>query len=363
MKTLRVKLKTEIDESYDILIETSILDDLSDLIRKEYSGKYAIITDSNVSLIYGEELLTELKERKIDSCLLDFPAGEGSKSMNTVIYLTSKLLENRLDRKSTIIALGGGVPGDVGGFTASVFMRGVHYIQVPTSLLAQVDSSVGGKTAVNTLEGKNILGSFYQPRAVYIDPLTLKTLPEREFRSGLAEVVKYGILNRDFFEFLEENVKRIRRLNQEVLKRTIWSSCKIKKEIIEEDPREENRRSILNYGHTIGHVIESLSDFKMNHGEAIAVGMNIAGRIAVEKGLWIEEELERQNRMIKSLGLPLQIKLDEKELFNTIYHDKKSEVGRIMFVLPERIGKMAKIQENYRIPVSEEEILSVLSQL
>ncbi|MEM2029559.1 MAG: 3-dehydroquinate synthase family protein, partial [Candidatus Bathyarchaeia archaeon] len=246
VEVLRLNLSRVVDESYNILIGFGLFDSIpADLKANPVGEKYAIITDSVLKDIYGRRLLEKFSEENIDACLIDFPAGEESKNISTVTYLVRRLLEHRVDRKSAIITLGGGVVGDVGGFTASIYMRGIPYIQVPTTLLAQVDSSIGGKTAVDMEEGKNLIGSFHQPKRVYIDPSLLKTLPRREYLSGLAEVVKYGVIrDRDLFEYLERNVEKIKNLDEEALLHIIRKSCMIKKEIVEEDPLEENKRSI-----------------------------------------------------------------------------------------------------------------------
>ncbi|MEM2110552.1 MAG: 3-dehydroquinate synthase [Candidatus Bathyarchaeia archaeon] len=358
MRILKIKLKREVDESYDIFIENGLVEKIShDLKKNPLGNKYAVVTDSNVQKIYGEELLKRLEKERISACLINFPAGEEFKNLETVSYLVNELSKNRLDRKSAIIALGGGVVGDVAGFTASIYMRGISYIQVPTTLLAQVDSSIGGKTAVDTNEGKNLIGSFYQPKKVYIDPNTLRTLSKEEFRNGLAEIIKYGVIyDRDFFEYLEENIGRINGFNQEVLAHVIWNSCRIKKEIVEEDPKEENKRSILNYGHTPAHAIEKLSNYKVSHGEAVAIGMNFSGSLAVKKGFWKRDELERQKNLLKTAGFRLNFEFEPLEFIKTLYHDKKAEDEAIKFVFPESIGKMATIDGRYRISVSEEEL-------
>lgn len=362
---MHVNLRKEVDESYDISIEPNLLERIShDLKTSPLGNKYAIVTDSNVRDLYGERLLKSLKKEGMNACLLDFPAGERSKNMETVTPLIGGLLENGLDRKSAVIALGGGVVGDVAGFTASIFMRGIPCIQVPTTLLAQVDSSIGGKTAVDTAEGKNLVGLFFQPKRVYIDPAVLNTLPKREFANGLAEVIKHGIIgDGEFFRFLEENITKIKKMDPEPLTRAIWVSCKIKKEVVEEDPKEENKRAILNYGHTVGHAIEAYGGYKKYlHGEAVAIGMNYAGRLAVKKGFWREDELERQNKLLKKASLPIQCDLDPKEIIKQMAHDKKAEAGAIMFVLPKGIGEMATVKGRYRIPVSNEELMSILKE-
>ncbi|MEM2341325.1 MAG: 3-dehydroquinate synthase [Candidatus Bathyarchaeia archaeon] len=362
---LSLNIKRFLNESYDIIIGYNILEDIPlDLKKNPVGDKYAIITDSSIRDIYGERLLRRFNEENISACLIDFPEGEGSKSLDTVKYLVTKLLENGFNRKSAIIALGGGVVGDVSGFTASVFMRGIPYIQVPSTLMAQVDSSIGGKTAVDTEEGKNIIGSFYQPRRVYIDPSLLKTLPKREFLSGLSEVVKYGVIcDKDLFNYLERNTERIKRLDGDALLHIIKRSCIIKKGIVEEDPREENKRSILNYGHTPAHALERLSGYKCLHGEAVSVGMRLSGWIAVRKGFWNIDEWERQNRLLASFGLPLKMDFDINELIKIMHYDKKIESESLMFVLPKKIGEMASINGRYKIPISEDELRIFLAEL
>ncbi len=367
VERLHLDLRRTVDESYDILIGCGLLEHIpADLRRNPVGNKYAIITDSEIRDLYGRKLLENLEGEGIKACLIDFPAGEGSKNLDMVGCLVRRLIENRIDRKSAIIALGGGVVGDISGFTASIFMRGISYIQVPTTLMAQVDSSIGGKTAVDTSEGKNIIGAFHQPRRVYVDPSLLKTLPEREFISGLAEVVKYGVIyDRSLFEYLEENRDRIKSRDKDALLRIVKVSCGIKKEIVEEDPREENKRAILNYGHTPAHALEKISGYKCLHGEAVSVGMKISGWISVKKGFWNEDEWRRQNRLLESLGLPLKMdfEISVEDLIEAFYYDKKAEGGVIMFVLPRRIGEMALVNGGYKIPISEGELREFLKNI
>jgi len=365
VEVLRLSLKRFVNESYDILIGFGLFNKISsDLKEKPLGNKYAIITDSTLRSIYGEKLLARLNQEGLKACLIDFPAGEESKNLATVSHLVSEMLKNNIDRKSAVITLGGGVVGDLGGFTASIFMRGIPYIQVPTTLVSQVDSSIGGKTGIDTAEGKNLLGSFYQPKRVYIDPSLLKTLPRKEFISGLAEVVKYGVIyDPALFEYLERNVERIKSLDEEALFYIIRRSCEIKKAIVEEDPFEENKRAILNYGHTPGHALERLSGYKCLHGEAVSAGMRISGWVAVRMGFWSIKDWERQNRLLERLGLPLKIKFDADEMIRAMHFDKKVEGETIMFVLPKRIGEMASINGRYKIPVSEEKLRIFLKEV
>jgi 3-dehydroquinate synthase len=321
-----------------------------------------VITDSHVRRLLGTRLVDGLQDEGLEATLMDFPAGEESKRLQTVEALTRLMLKHGFDRKSAVIALGGGVVGDVAGLVAAIYMRGIPYIQVPTTLMAQVDSSVGGKTAVDLPEGKNLLGAFHQPQRVYIDPAVLSTLPHREVRNGMAEVIKYGVIyDHELFEYLETNATTILSLDEHTLTHVISRACQIKSEIVQKDEREENLRAILNYGHTLGHAEEICSPYPRRlHGEAVAIGMNYAGSLAVQKGLWRDEDLQRQNTLIGSLGLPQHSTRDPKALVNAMRYDKKAEGGRIMFVLPARIGQMTTFNGRYRVPVSEAELFSVL---
>lgn len=365
IERLHLCLKGLTDESYDILIGYGLLDSIpSDLKENPIGGRYAIITDSVIRGLYGERLLKRFREEGVDACLIDFPAGENSKSLEMAGYLVGRLLREGIDRRSAIIALGGGVVGDLSGFVASVYMRGIPHIQVPTTLLSQVDSSIGGKTGVDTPEGKNLIGSFYQPKRVYIDPSLLKSLPRRELISGLSEVIKYGVIcDRSLFEYLEDNVERIKGFDKDALLHIIRASCAIKKSVVEEDPREDNRRAILNYGHTPAHALERLSGYKCLHGEAVSVGMRISGWIAVKLGFWNMNEWIRQNKLLESFGLPLKMEFNVEDMISAFHYDKKVEDGKIMFVLPRRIGEMATVNGRYKIPVSETDLRIFLIEI
>ncbi len=363
---MTVHLRKEVDESYGIHIEAGVFRKVpKDLHASPIGHKYAVITDSHVRGLLGTRLLDDLQDEGLEASLMDFPAGEESKSLRTVEALTRMMLKNGLDRKSAVIALGGGVVGDVAGFVAAIYMRGIPYIQIPTTLMAQVDSSVGGKTAVDLPEGKNLLGAFHQPKRVYIDPTVLSTLPRRQVSNGVAEIIKYGVIyDRALFEYLEANTATILGLDEQALTHVISRACQIKSEIVQKDEREENLRAILNYGHTLGHAEETCHPYPHRlHGEAVAIGMNYAGSLAVQKGLWRDVDLKRQNALISSLGLPLRSTYDPKALVKAMRYDKKAEGGRIMFVLPARIGQMATLNGMYRIAVSEDELFSVFRGL
>lgn len=349
---LHVSLKRD-GNSYDIIIEPGCIENIRGI---EIADSYAIITDSNVRKLYADKLLENLNTK---TEIFEFKAGETQKIRETKARLEDEMHANGFSRDSCIIALGGGVVGDVAGFVAATFNRGIPYMQVPTTLLAQVDSSVGGKVGVNTPHGKNLIGAFYQPKKVYIDPDTLSTLPEREIKNGLAEIIKYGVIyDKDLFEFLENNIEKI--MDSEILTKVISRCCEIKAEIVSKDEKEENFRLILNYGHTIGHAVEACSNYSYTHGEAISIGMALAGKIAVNKGFLEPDEFERQNKLIEKAGLPIKAQSNVDELIEAMHLDKKRKNNEIMFVLSERIGSMKEIGNQFRIPVSEEEIREIL---
>lgn len=330
-------------DSYEIYIGIGNLIDLGRVLRKRPIGhRYVIVTDEQVEDLLGRDLLEILRVEGLRADLLSFPAGEGSKNMETVVSLARRMVDLGVDRKSAIIALGGGVPGDVAAFLASIYMRGIPFIQVPTTLLAQVDSSVGGKTGVDLPEGKNLLGTFAQPRAVHADVGVLATLPLREIRNGLAEVVKYGVI-RDpgLFSLLEARTKEVLGLDPGLSVEIVARSCAIKASVVAEDEREGNLRRILNFGHTIGHAIEAAAGYAITHGEAVSMGMVAASQIAVSKGLFSSEGFDRIRRLLDGLGLPVTIgrQFETERLLGFLRHDKKAQAGKVFFVLPVRIGE------------------------
>ena len=309
-----------------------------------------IISDSNVAPLYMEqamEWLIEHEAGKVAHCM--FPAGEGSKHLDMMKSFYSLAVRASMDRKSVVVALGGGVTGDMAGFLASSYMRGIDFIQLPTSLLAMVDSSVGGKVGVDLPEGKNLVGAFWQPLAVIADLVTLKTLPEREIRCGLAEVIKYGVIwDADFFTYLEENIEALNSLDLEVYATVVKRCCEIKAQVVSEDEREGGIRAILNYGHTFGHSIETLGGYSLlNHGEGVSIGMAMAMSLSVEQGMISTEVMERQNRLLKAIGLPTSIdKMEPKKILEGMRSDKKTEAGKINLILPtEELGKVVKTAE------------------
>ncbi|OPY10746.1 MAG: 3-dehydroquinate synthase [Syntrophus sp. PtaU1.Bin005] len=342
MNRIKINLDKRLSESHEICIGYDFQDRMGLLIAKDHpANRYVIVTDSNVSQLYGRTFLEKLKELGLPVELLEFPAGEGSKTMETVLGLTARLLEMGADRHSMLIALGGGVVGDLTGFVASIYMRSVPFIQIPTTLMAQVDSSIGGKTAVNLPQGKNLLGTFYQPKRIFTDLKFLETLSDEEYLNGLAEIVKYGLIDEPgFFEQLEREVPALRARSLEILEPVIERSCRIKKGVVEIDEQESGFRRILNFGHTLGHALEAASKFTLPHGKAVALGMTAASRISACCGFLPPEERERIEALIRDLGLPVRIPSDVAgpEVLGRLAMDKKKEGNELPFILLKKIG-------------------------
>ncbi len=334
------------DKSYEVTLKAGILNNISEELLKigiTKNRKILVISNEEISNLYGEKFLNNLKDNQYQAKMFLIKAGESYKNLKTLSEIYDVAFEFGLDRNSIIIALGGGIVGDVSGFAAATWLRGIEYIQIPTTLLSMVDSSVGGKTGVNHPKGKNLIGAFNQPKAVFIDPETLKSLPKREFNAGMAEVIKYGVIrDKELFEYLEieKNKNELINLKNEYLIKIINSSIKTKSYIVSQDEHENGVRAILNYGHSFGHVIENLCGYgKFLHGEAISIGMNIAGKIAIEKGLWSQEELERQKNLLKSYDLPTEIpKINKEDVLTILMGDKKVRDGKMRFILPKEIG-------------------------
>jgi len=330
--------------TYDILIGPRLLTELGEDLKSNMPApRYIIITDSNVEDYFGADLIRLLRQAGIQVELLSFAAGEGSKNMDTVMDLACRMIDMGADRQTAILALGGGVVGDVAGFLASIYMRGVPLVQIPTTLLAQVDSSVGGKTGVDLPEGKNLLGTFYQPKRVYADIGILTALPQAEIRNGLAEVVKYGMIRSpELFDFLEEKWRDVINLEPLATAHIVFNSCSIKADVVSVDEREGDLRRILNFGHTVGHAVEAAAHYQIPHGEAVSMGMVAVSRISVAKGLMPEGDLERLCRLLDRLNLPREIPADlsAKELIDLLQHDKKAKSGRPCFVLSRGIGQI-----------------------
>lgn len=337
---LRVELG---DRSYPITIASGGLGDLGAVVAPlAGGGRLGVVTDARVDRLYGEEVRSSMARAGLDPEWVVVPEGEGSKSLDTVSEVLDRLLAARLERGSPIVAVGGGVVGDLGGFVASILLRGVPYVQVPTTLLAQVDSSVGGKTGVNSRHGKNLVGSFYQPRAVYAAVGTLLTLEERDLRAGLAEVVKYGVIaDAALFDWVEEHAEALIRRDTSCLLHVVRKSCEIKADIVGRDERESGVRSLLNFGHTAGHAVEAVTGYgAVRHGEAVAMGMVFAARLSREWGLASEDDVERLRALIGRLGLPGEIGAVGREAFlSAMAGDKKVSGGALKFVVMRGIGR------------------------
>jgi 3-dehydroquinate synthase len=339
------------DRSYDIEIGADLDRAGSRVQGLGLGGKMAVVTNPTVKNLYGGRLNDSLKAAGFLVMSVEIPDGEQYKSLDWANSIYTSLLINGFDRKSALVALGGGVIGDLTGFAAATFMRGVPFIQVPTTLLAMVDSSVGGKTGVNHPMGKNMIGAFYQPRKVLMDLGALKTLPKEEFLSGMAEVIKYGVI-RDaaFFDYLETNREKILSLEPEALEYIVRRSCEIKSEVVAKDERESGLRAILNFGHTVGHAIETAENYTVRHGHAVAIGMVYASRLAQRTGLCDASVPERVEQLIRSYGLPADLSALGRRpsvagLMDTMQIDKKAEGGKVKFVLPKKLGEVVITKE------------------
>lgn len=345
--------------AYPIYFET----DFSGLAKAAekcgYRGKkLCIISDDNVSPIYSENVSRELGKVFSEIKICVFKAGEKSKTLDTIKDFYKFLLENKFDRKSVIAGLGGGVAGDMAGFAAATFMRGVDFIQIPTTLLAQVDSSVGGKVGVDYGSYKNVVGAFYQPKFVYINTSTIDTLPRREFAAGMAEVIKYGIiLSEEFYDYICSNKEKIFCFDKEVLKNIIRACCEMKAKVVAEDEHDTGLREILNYGHTIGHAVEGLKEFELIHGECVAIGMSAVLNISEKRGYISENKVNEIRGLLKYFNLPVFVEgLEADKIYEQLFHDKKVSGGRLKFVLADSIGLAERTSD-----VSKEEVMTAIN--
>jgi 3-dehydroquinate synthase len=336
------------ERSYNIVIGSKILPKLGLRVKKFRPSRIAIISNKTIFPLYKDLLFGPLRQYHIVPEIILLPDGEEYKDLLWTYYIHGELLKARFDRNSLLIAFGGGVVGDITGFVASTYMRGIRYMQVPTTLLAQVDSSVGGKTGVNHPLGKNMIGSFYQPSLVLIDVDILRTLPKREFYAGMAEIIKYGVIaDRTFFDYLEKNIEDILSLGDGLIN-IIRRSCEIKAEVVSKDEREGGLRAILNFGHTIGHAIETVTGYKrFLHGEAVAIGMCAAADLAVSMKIFRKDEANRLRELVEMYSLPSRVPgdLNVSEMMSAMEVDKKVNAGKLKFILPESIGKV-RIEED-----------------
>lgn len=324
-----------------------------------YKGrKLCIVSDSNVAPIYAKKVSEALKGvfSEIKVCI--FKAGEKSKTLDTIKGFYDFLLENKFDRKSVIAGLGGGVAGDMAGFAAATFMRGVDFVQIPTTLLAQVDSSVGGKVGVDYGSYKNVVGAFYQPKFVYINTSTIDTLPKREFSAGMAEVIKYGIIqSEDFYDYLKINKEKIKAHDKECLTHIIRSCCEMKAVVVGEDEHDTGLREILNYGHTIGHAVEGLKEFELIHGECVSIGMAAVMDISEKRGMVSADDVAELKGLLRYFDLPVSVGgLKAEDVYEQLFHDKKVSSGKLKFVLADGIGKTLRTSE-----VSKEEVMGAVN--
>lgn len=332
-------------------------------LQKKYSN-YMVVSDHHVAPLYYEQVKEAIKGFGKEVHLLQMEAGEMNKNIETMITFYEKLIEYHGDRKTLLIALGGGVVGDMAGFCAATYMRGVDFVQVPTTLLAQVDSSVGGKTGIDFQGYKNIIGSFYQPCFVYINVSTLNTLPKRELYAGMGEVIKHALI-RDlaYLEFLENNHDKILNLDVMVLKEMICTSCEIKKSVVDEDETEQGVRALLNFGHTVGHAVERLKEFELIHGECVAIGMHAALYLSKELGTINEQEMQRALRAIAMFHLPVHVEgLDVERIYQELFYDKKTTDRQLMFALLQGLGSSYLHKDNIKEELVIKAIQAIMKQ-
>ena len=328
--------------SYRIIVESGAVATVGGHLRELGVGsRAALVSDAAIGSLYGKTVVRSLEGAGFSVALVEVPEGEAAKTLAVAGQCWNELLALGLDRTSTVLALGGGAVGDVAGFVAATYMRGVNFVQVPTTVLAQVDASIGGKTAIDHPNAKNLIGAFHQPRLVLVDPAVVRSLPEREYRSGVAEIVKHGIvLDADYFAEVERDAAALCARDLPVVERIIGGSCRLKASVVERDERESELRHVLNYGHTIGHALEAATGYaRFAHGEAVALGIVAEARLARRLGLASEDTVARQERLLHAVGLPVKAEaIDTDAVVAAIGRDKKARDGRVPFVLAPRIG-------------------------
>jgi 3-dehydroquinate synthase len=358
----RIRVRTEEDKGYDIAFEhdfNALPGMLTELGYKK--RRICVISDTNVYKLYGDELSKVLSDVSSDVNSIVFEAGEENKTLDTVKDIYRKLIGFHLDRKDLIVALGGGVVGDVSGYAAATYLRGIDFVQVPTTLLACTDSSIGGKTGVDFDEFKNMVGAFHMPKLVYMNLSTLQSLSAREFASGMGEVLKHGLIkDASYYEWLINHFSEINDRELDVLEHMIQRSCEIKRDVVENDPKEQGERALLNFGHTIGHAIEKYMDFSLKHGECVALGMIAACYISYKREQLSTEEFYEIRDMFMPFFLPITLDddADAKKILEYTKSDKKMQAGRIRFILLKDVGK-AYIDTT----VTDEEMLAGIGQL
>lgn len=358
-KRITVNLKKK--PIYDIVLENNYLGLADELRNLGYEKrKFCIVTDTNVEKLYLNQVKTELEKTAASVSIFVFEAGEERKNLETVKRLYETLILEKFDRKDVLAALGGGVTGDLTGFAAATYMRGIDFIQLPTTLLAQVDSSIGGKTGVDFDQYKNMVGAFHQPKLVYMNLDTLNSLSEEQYYAGMGEILKHGLIrDAEYYEWTITNMAEIFTRDPQILEELIYRSCEIKRDIVERDPKEEKDRALLNFGHTIGHAVEKLKDFKLLHGECVALGCVAAAHISWKRGYLKEEEFLEIRDMFVAFSLPISVYgLSAEEILKTAKSDKKMEQGNMKFILLKKIGK-AVIDRT----VTEEEMLDAIAYI
>lgn len=368
LRTLSVNLSRTVDDSYSITVGEGALGRLGELLAPlKLPRRVAVVSDAVVFGLHGAKLRGALAAAGFEVAVeAVFPAGEAQKTRDTKAWIEDRLLDAKLGRDAWIAAFGGGVVGDMAGYTAATYLRGIAFVQFPTTLLAMVDSSVGGKTGVDTPHGKNLIGAFWQPRAVVADLALLATLPPQEFRAGSAEIIKHAVIaDAEFLARLERDWEAFAARRGDVVADVVARNCAIKAGVVERDERESDLRKILNYGHTLGHAVETAADYTLLHGDCVAIGMRYEGRLAATLGLWSAADAARVERLLDAAGFAAADALaaGSDELVRLTYADKKARAGRVEYVFPAAAGVMHRGAGGYGVAVADGEVLPVLREL
>nr|WP_289063381.1 3-dehydroquinate synthase [uncultured Anaerostipes sp.] len=356
----KIDIKTDGKKIYEIHLEDSFENLMDSMEFLDLPGrKVCIVTESNVAPIYLQEIYKRISQKAAKVVTFSFTAGEANKQLATIEKIYEQLIRNHFDRKDLLVALGGGVVGDMTGFAAATYLRGIDFIQIPTTLLAQVDSSIGGKTGVDFLQYKNMVGAFHQPKLVYINTAALKSLPEREYFSGMGEVIKHGLIkDSGYYQWIKDHKKEIKDRDEQILREMIYRSCLIKGGVVERDPKEQGERALLNFGHTLGHAIEKLKEFQWLHGECVGVGCQLAAMISAGRGEISQDDVKDIKDTFKEFDLWKPVgEIDPEEVVQTTKSDKKMEGNHVKFILLHQIGE-AFIDRS----VTEEEMRHALEQ-
>jgi 3-dehydroquinate synthase len=364
--TIHVPIREQRDASYDILIGGALLAQLPALVARHCpAARYAVITDSQVAALYGEQTVSRLRDGGLAAERFEFPAGEWNKTRHAWASLSDQMLAAQFGRDCAVIALGGGVVGDVAGFVAATYLRGVRYVQVPTTLLAMIDSSIGGKTGVDVPAGKNLLGAFHQPRLVVVDPEVLASLPRAQLIAGMAEAVKHGVIaDAEYFAFLEASHGRALARDPAAIDRLVTRSIEIKAAVVADDERELGRRAILNFGHTVGHAVEATTKYTLLHGEAVAIGMAYEARLAEALTIAAPGTAQRIRSLLERVGLPLERPAGAgvEDLLLAMRLDKKARAATVRFALPQTVGTMCgDEQRGWTVAAPEQTLREVLA--